>query len=94
MVCYFLINLHVKLTGTLWFESSAVRAWRSGLLGLVCDHLVSKVFSYLLSLVYFCATYFEQFIFLETKLNLATLSYKFSTSLISRDYVVSCQPIV
>ena len=26
---------------TPWFKSSAVRAWRTGLLGLVCDHLAS-----------------------------------------------------
>jgi len=29
------------LTGTPWFESSAVRAWRTGLSGLVCDRFAS-----------------------------------------------------
>jgi len=41
MVCCFLVNLQVKLTGTPWFESSAVRAWRTGLSGLVCDRFAS-----------------------------------------------------
>ena len=40
-VCCFHVNLQVKLTDTPWFKSSAVRAWRTGLLGLVCDHLAS-----------------------------------------------------